>query len=141
MKLQENNIEVLKRTLRALEAEAQQTRKHLHQLLIDKEQRTCFAEIRLCPSTQTYKVSFCSLSKDLLFSFETKKYSRTLASAGIETANGLRPRISWKDVDAGKVWQAEVVVHDWYWQQHFNKRFASCAKVIDLSRFRKAVEK
>ena len=141
MNTQISSIEVLKRTLLALEAETQQTRKKLQQLLIDKNHRSCRAEIRWDVHLQSYNTAFYSENNDILFSLNTKKYSRSLASAGIELANGLRPRVSWKDVDAGKTWIAQVLVHDWYWQEHFCKKSTATATVIQLASFRDALKK
>ncbi|MCC6138468.1 MAG: hypothetical protein IT287_07530 [Bdellovibrionaceae bacterium] len=140
MSTQIRSIEVLKRTLLALEAETLETRKQLQQLLMDKEKRSCHAVIRWDTELQTYCTLFYSKNNELLFSFNTKKYSRSLATAGIELANGLRPRVSWKDIDAGKTWDAQVLIHDWYWQEHFCKKSSSSAQVIHLSIFRDALK-
>jgi hypothetical protein len=131
---QQQNIMHLKRTLMSLESQAQSTRKQLKQLLHQTEQRRCKVEIRWSDEQQAYVTTYFK-NNFTLYSYCTKKSSRSRASEGIELANGLLPRVSWKDINAGKTWTADVLVHSWYWEEHFQNN-NSLATVISLQSFR-----
>lgn len=125
-----SEIESLKHYLRALEAQTQEARKQLQKLLQGTDSRRCQAEISWDPERHLYRTRFFRGS-ETLYSYFTKKYSRSLASVGIERAGGLRPRVSWKDVDAGKTWSAEVILHEWYWDKYIaNNTSTPSAQVI-----------
>lgn len=123
------DIESLKRYLQNLETQVQQARQQLHKLLQDDNSRCCQAEIYWDSARNMYITRFLR-NGETLHSFATKRYSRSLASVGIERANGLRPRVSWKDVDAGKTWTATVVIHKWYWEEHFSLKTSTRAQII-----------
>ncbi len=129
------DIENLKRYLQNLEAQANEARKQLHKLLQADDSRRCQVEIYWNAERSSYVTRFYR-GGETLYSHLTKKYSRALASVGIERANGLRPRVSWKDVDAGKTWTADVVVHGWYWDQHFTDKTNQLAQVIPFPKLR-----
>lgn len=122
-------IESLKQVLRTLEAQTYETRKQLQKLLQGNLERRCSVEISWDQVRGEYKTRFFRNSETLFFHF-TKKYTRTLASAGIELANGFRPRVPWKEIDAGKTWTADVVIHEWYWDKNFCTGSLAVAQVI-----------
>lgn len=133
-------IENLKRALASLEREAELKRQELKSLLLNDESRRCTVEIFWNSVLNNYTTRFSHDGKTL-HTFSTKKSTRSLASVGIARANGLRPRVSWKDVDAGHVWTADAVIHDWYWEKYFAAHAATPAKVIDFNLFRSVLGK
>lgn len=134
------NVVSLKQVLMTLEREADLKRRQLQTLTKGNEDRRCTVEIFWNHIQNAYTTRFTN-NGETLHSFLTKKSTRSLASVGIARANGLRPRVSWKDVDAGHTWKADAIVHEWYWQKYFTGNNVTPAKIINFDLFRSHLKK
>lgn len=132
-----DSIESLKRTLEALERQTELTRTKLHTLLQNAEALHCTVEIHWCGDKQVYVTRFIK-NHELIYTTYTKKSNRSMATVGIARANGLKPRVLWKEVDAGKIWSVSAIMHSWYWEKYLNPTILLAQNVISISGYLKA---
>lgn len=137
MELETDEIRIseIKKALSSLEHHTLILREQLRQLQHHKEDRRCNVEIYWNIEQQMYITKF-SRDEATLYLDETKKYRRADASIGIESVDGKPPRIPWKQIESGIPWQANVIVKQYYWEQHFANKQVPAAKVLYLEAYR-----
>lgn len=128
-------IETLTRKLFNLEREAMSLRSDLKKMLRDKELRRCQVEI-YWDSTQEMYITRYTRDDVTLFMDKSKRYAKGHASVGIESVNGERPRVSWKQIDSGTPWIVSAIVQDYYWDRHIEPGHVPPSKVLSLETFK-----
>lgn len=131
-----DSIESLRKTLESLERQTEITRAKLQALLQEAEALCCTVEIHWCSEKHQYVTRFTK-NHETLYTTHTKKSSRSLATVGIARANGLKPRVLWKEVDAGKVWKVDAIIHSWYWEKYLNPTALLAKNVISITQYLK----
>lgn len=131
-----DSIESLKRTLEALERQTELTRTKLHALIQNTETLSCTAEIYWCGEKQAYITRFIK-NHEVIYTTHTKKSNRSMATVGIARADGLKPRVLWKEVDAGKTWRVSAIIHSWYWEKYLNPTTLLAKNVISITGYLK----
>ena len=128
-------IETLTRKLSNLEREARIIRSDLKRMLRNKELRRCQVEI-YWDITQEMYVTKYSRDGIALFMDKSKRYAKGHASVGIESVDGERPRVSWKQIDSGTPWIVSAIVQDYYWDRYIEPEYVPPSKVLSLDTFK-----
>lgn len=127
-------IELLKRLLAKLELEVMRVRTDLRRILLTKEMRRCQVEIYWDSSQEMYMTRY-SRNEVIIHVSKSKKYERGRASVGIESVDGAKPRVSWKQIDSGTPWSASVIVKDYFWDRIISPEEIPPSKVIYMATF------
>ncbi len=71
-----------------------------------------------------------------LYLDKSMKYCREHASVGIESVDGKKPRVSWKQIDSGTPWDVSAIVWDSYLERHVESERIPRCKIISIESFK-----